>query len=66
MERVTWTFIIPYVKWIVNGNLLYDSGNSDRASVTIQKDGMGRRWKGGLGGRGHGCTCTWVHLIMGG
>ena len=29
MERVTWKFTKPYVKYIANGNLLYDSGNSD-------------------------------------
>ena len=27
MERVTWKLILPYVKWIANGNLLYDPGN---------------------------------------
>ena len=26
---------LPYVKWIANGNLLYDSGNSNRGSVSI-------------------------------
>ena len=35
MERVTWTFELPYIKWIVNGNLLYDSGSSNRGSVKI-------------------------------
>jgi len=34
MERVTWKFTIPYIKQIANGNLLYDSGNSNRGSVT--------------------------------
>ena len=34
LERVTWKFTIPYVKHIGNGNLLYDSGNSNRGSVT--------------------------------
>ena len=32
----------PIVKYITNGNLLYDSGNSNRGSVTIYKGGMGR------------------------
>ena len=26
-------YILPYVKWIVNGNLLYDSGNSSLGTV---------------------------------
>ena len=34
-ERVTWKFTIPYVKQIPNGNLLFDSGNANRGSVTI-------------------------------
>jgi len=34
MERVTWKFALPYVKQITNGNLLYVSGNSNRASVS--------------------------------
>ena len=29
METVTWKFVTPYVKSIANGNLLYDSGNSN-------------------------------------
>ena len=35
MERVTWRHTLPYVKQIANGNLLYDSGRSNRGSVTI-------------------------------
>ena len=34
MERVTWKLTLPYVKWIANGNLLYDSGNSNLGLVT--------------------------------
>ena len=34
MERVTWKLTLPYVKSIANGNLLYDSGNSNRGSVS--------------------------------
>ena len=47
MERVTWKFTIPYVKQIAIRNLLYDSGNSNRDSVTIQKGEVGRE----MGGR---------------
>ena len=34
MERVTWNLILPNVNYIANGNLLYDSGNSNQGSVT--------------------------------
>ena len=46
VERLTWKFTIPYVKQIASGNLQYDSGNSDRGSVTIQKGGWEGIWKG--------------------
>ena len=39
MERVTWKLRLPYVKWRVNRNLLYDSQNSNSSSVIM---GMGR------------------------
>ena len=35
MERVTWKLSFPYIESIANGNLLYDSGNSNRGSVSI-------------------------------
>ena len=41
------TFILPYVKQIASGNLLYDSGSSNQCCVAIQRDGMG--WE--MGGR---------------
>ena len=47
MERVTWKFTIPYIKQIANGNLLYDSGNSNRGSATGRLVGWGGRWEGG-------------------
>ena len=34
MQRVTWKLILPYVKKIANGNLLYNSENSNRGSVS--------------------------------
>ena len=34
MERVTWKLILPYVKYIVNGNFLYVSENPNRGSVS--------------------------------
>ena len=46
MERVTWKLTIPYVKYITNGNLLYDSGNSNRGSVTTYRGGMEREMGG--------------------
>ena len=38
METVTWKLTLPYVKQIANGNLLYDSGNSNLGSVTIYRE----------------------------
>ena len=35
MERVTWKLILPYVKEMAKGNLLYGSGNSNRDSISI-------------------------------
>ena len=35
IEKATWKLVILYVKYIGNGNLLYESGNSNRGSVTI-------------------------------
>ena len=43
MERVTWKYTLPYVKQIANGNLLYDSGNSNLGSVTTYRGGEGGR-----------------------
>ena len=57
MQRVTRKHILPYVKQAANGNLFYDSGNSNQGSVTTQKGEMGRqvgemfKWEG-----------TWVNL----
>ena len=34
MERVKRKLTLSYVKQIANGNLLYDSGNSNQGSVT--------------------------------
>ena len=34
MERITWKLTLPYVRQIANKNLLYVSGNSNRASVS--------------------------------
>jgi len=47
------TYTLPYVKQIVNGNLLHDSGNSNQGSVKprgVRRDG---RQKGGSRGTGH-------------
>ena len=49
MERETWKLTLPYVKWIANGNLPYDSGKSNWGSVTTWRGGMGRK----VGGRKH-------------
>jgi len=44
------------VKQIANGNLLYDSGNSNRGSAKGGRVGWGGRQEGGPVGKGHGCT----------
>ena len=36
MERVTWKLILLCEKQIANGNLLYDSGNSNKGSVNLE------------------------------
>ena len=58
-KRVTWKLTIPYVKYIANGNLLYDSKNSKRNSVTIQWGGMGREMGGSFKREG-----TYVYLWL--
>jgi len=37
MDRVTWKLTSPYVKYKDNGNLLYDSGNSNWGSVSTYR-----------------------------
>ena len=58
MKRVTWKLTLPYVKWIVNGNLLYGSGNSN-GFYQFRGVGWGRRWEGGSKGKGYMCE---VHV----
>ena len=53
MERVTWKLTLPYVKQIVNGNLLYGSGNSNRALYQPRQVGWGEKWEGGTKERGY-------------
>ena len=53
MERVTWKLTLPHVKQIANGNLLYDSGNSNRGSVSTQRGGMEREMGGRFKRWGH-------------
>ena len=42
MERVTWKLTLPDVKWRADGNLLYDSGNSDAGVWDTLKGEMGQ------------------------
>ena len=46
MKRVTWKLTLPYVKYTANGNLLYDSGNSNWSSITRGRGEVGERVKG--------------------
>ena len=45
MERVTWKLTLLYVKQIVNGNLLYVSGNSNGLCINLEG------WDGKRNGR---------------
>ena len=48
---------------MANGNLMYGSGNSNRASVSIWRGRMGREMGGGfIGGRGYMYTYGWFML----
>ena len=55
----TFIIICKIDRHIVNRNLLYDSGNSNRGSIKAYRgwDGreMGGRWEGGSRGREHKC-----------
>ena len=53
VERVTWKHTPPYVKQTANGNVLYDSGNSNQGSVKPRGVGWGGKLVGGSNGRGH-------------
>ena len=44
---------ITICKYIANGNLQYDSGNSNRSSESTLRGGMGGRWEGGSRGKGY-------------
>ena len=46
MERETWKIALPCEKYTVNGNLLNDSGNSNRGFVSTERGGMGRKVEG--------------------
>ena len=47
MESSMEAYTLTYVKQIANGNLLYDTGNSNWGSVTTERSGKG--WE--VGGR---------------
>ena len=58
MEKVPWKHTPPYVQYIANGTLLYDSGNSNWGSVTGEGVGGGREvQEGGSRWRGRMYTC---------
>ena len=59
MERVTRKLTLSYIKQVANGNLLYDSGNSNWDYVTTQRGGMGREKGGSFKREG-----TQVHLWL--
>ena len=49
LERVTWKLILPYVKQIANGNLLYPQETQTGALYQPR----GGRWEGGTKGSGY-------------
>ena len=63
MQEESNKFTIPCVKQIANGNLRYDSGNSNRGSATGWRVGWGGRWEGGLGRRGQEYIYIWLILV---
>ena len=42
------TYTLPYINQRAHGNLLYDSGNPNQCSVTIQMGGNGQEVEGNL------------------
>ena len=60
METVTWKLSLPYAKQIANGNFLYDSGNSNRGSVSSYRGDMWREMEGRFKREG---TCVYLWLI---
>ena len=59
------TSMLPYVKLIASGNLLYDAGSSIQCSVTIYWGGMGWRREEGSRGREHMYTFGQFMLMYG-
>ena len=49
------THTLPCVKQITSGNVLHDSGNSNRGSETQVRKGV--RWEEGSSGWGHTHAC---------
>ena len=59
MERVTWKLVLPYVKQIAKGSLLYGSGNPNRGFVSTQRGRIGREM-----GRRHKREGIYVYLWL--
>ena len=57
MERVPWKLTLPYVKQTANGNLLFGSGNLNRALYQARGVGWEGKWEGGS--KGKGCMYTY-------
>ena len=62
MESVTRKHILPYVKYIGNRNLLYDSGSSNNLEVW---DGEGDEPEVQEGGDIYTYICGWFMLMFG-
>ena len=57
----TWN-LCKIVYQLANGNLLYGSGDSNRALYQPRGVGWGERWEGGSKGRGYMYTYDWLTL----
>ena len=53
MERVTWKLTLPYVKYLVNRNLLYGSGTQTGALYQPRGVVWGGTWERVSKGRGY-------------
>ena len=64
-ESNTETYMLPPIKYVATGNLLYYSENSNQSSATSERSGKGGEGEGHLRRREYMCTCDWLLLIYG-
>ena len=54
MERAAWKHRNDHLSNRYSGDLLHDSGRSDKCALWKRRSGMGGTWEGDSGGRGRG------------